>query len=72
MPWVKFEAIENADEAVWFFEHHFPDAVPLIGRCDMCKSLNAITVCSDNIAKLFFSNKTLPLMIVKVGFRAFE
>ena len=32
MPWKSFETIETPDEAVWFFEENFADAVPLIGK----------------------------------------
>lgn len=32
MPFQQFKQLETEKELLWFFETHFPDAIPLIGE----------------------------------------
>lgn len=56
MPLTKFKELASVDQVVRFFKQHFSDYVKLIGE--------------ERLAKMFFSGKPQPLVMVKVRYQA--
>ena len=52
MPRSVFEGISNGYDLVKFFEEHFPDSIPLIGK--------------DKLIEDYFNTKPAPLISIKV------
>ncbi|XP_003737713.1 kynurenine 3-monooxygenase [Galendromus occidentalis] len=46
MPFEKFEALTTAEKILKFFETHFPDSIPLIGRESLIQTLTTVEVSS--------------------------
>lgn len=55
MPLTKFKSLISASDVVSFFKEFFPDYVKLIG--------------DERLAKMFFSGKPQPLVMVKVNYQ---